>query len=171
MVSWNVHANIPHFRPHIVSWDISSSSVATPQIINNETTNYCIHAPHRGGCLFFSCVINLLMTVRTYLTFNTGSSQRRPLFPRALSLYGIMKCTRKYTSPFLLKKIQISQYTIYLLNFVLGYLLFIYYLWFRCKRCAYFSFYFFAFSKIPMFHFYISKELTIWREISLYTLK
>ena len=35
------------------------------------------------------------------------------------------------------------------------------------KACARFSFRFFSFSRISNFHFYIYKELTIWREISM----
>ena len=59
----------------------------------------------------------------------TGSSQRRPLFLRALSLYGITKSAHKYHIPILiLFKIKYSSTQFYLLNCVLGfftYLLFI----------------------------------------------
>ena len=101
--------------------------------------------------------------------FVTGSSQRQPLFLRTLSLYGITRWAHKYRSPILLVfKNKIAQCTIYLLTFVMGYYLFIYWLYFHCKRRAHSSFLdFFVFSKIFIFHFYILKELTIWREIFL----
>ena len=86
--------------------------------------------------------------------YKTGSSQRRALFLRALSLYGITKWSRKYHSPILnVFKNQISQYKIYLLNYVFGHFLFIYYPEFCCKRHAGFVFKFFLFTKIPSFYF------------------
>ena len=103
----------------------------------------------------------------------TGSSQRCPPFLRALLLYGITKQARKHRIPILIFfKNQIPQYTIYLLDCVLNYY-FIFLLFIVPLQMVYpfWPLDFFAFSLNIHFHFYISKDLTVWREVSVFTLE
>ena len=101
-------------------------------------------------------------------TYMTGYIQRCPLFLRSLSLYCIKKQAHNYRSQNLIVfKNQISQYKIYLLNFVLGYfyLFTIYSPVAKGVPISVLSF--FCFLQNLHFRFYISKYLTVWKEISL----
>ena len=95
-------------------------------------------------------------------------------FLRALSFYGFTKWTRKYLSSVqIVFKNQIPQYEIYSLNFCTGLFLFIYLSFIVPLQKAFLFqlFCFLIFSKNLIFRFYISKELTICRKISMQTLK
>ena len=115
---------------------------------------------------------NVLKALHIGGTHLTGSSVIFPNFICTLSFYGIKKRARKYLRPILIvKKINLTskKFT----RWILYWAIFIYLLFIVTLQKAWlFRFLGFLGSyKNPVFHLYISEELTICREISLYTPK